>query len=440
MSDLLTSLTAAANSMAAYQQEMQVVQNDTTNETTPGYVSQNLTLEALPFNSNGTDAGGVTAGALVSSRDLYAEQNVQTQTAAENYSSTTYQTLSALNPTFSLQSNTSVSASFNTFFSALSQLAVTPNDSQLRQSVITAAQGISQSFQATSQGLISASANLGQSASQIVASINQLVSQIQQLNVQRRQSGSQNLDPGTDAQMYSDLENLSQYVNFTTIQSSDGTMNIYLDGQQGLLVGTSQLKLQVNTLPTQLQVTDSNGTDVTGEITGGSFGANLQVYNTTLPGYTTQLNNLAQGFATNINSQLAAGVDANNVADAALFTYNAAGPASTLAVSSTITPSEIAAASAGNPGGNDNAVALDNLQSSTSSGPLCLQRRLRSDTALRQSQLSRGEWSRRLPGLSRHKNRSTSKRVHFYGFTDRRTNLRFRRPLHQRAAIADRLV
>ncbi len=365
MADLLTSLTAAANSMAAYQQEMQVVQNDTSNATTPGYVAQNLTLDALPFNPNGTSAGGVTTGVLESSRDLYAEQNVQTQTAAENYSSTTHDTLSALNPTFSLSSNTSVSASFNTFFSAVSQLSVTPNDSQLRQSVITAAQGISQSFQAASQGLSSASQNLAQNAATVVGSINQIVSQIQQLNVQRRQTGTQNLDPGLDAQMYSDLENLSQYCNFTTIQSADGTMNIYLDGQQGLLVGTSQLKLQSDTTPTQLQVTDSNGADVSGEITGGSLGAYLQAYNTTLPGYTTQLNNLAQGFATSINGQLAAGVDSNNHAGAALFTYNAASPAATLAVSATITPAEIAAAGVGNPGGNDNAVALDQLQSAT---------------------------------------------------------------------------
>jgi flagellar hook-associated protein 1 len=350
MSDLLTSLTAAANSMAAYQQEMQVVQNDTTNASTPGYVAQNLLLEALPFKSDGSDAGGVTTGNLVSARDLYAEQNVQTQTAAENFSTTTYNTLAALNPTFSLQSSTSISPSFNTFFSAVSQLTVTPNDSQLRQSVITTAQGISQAFQTANQGITSAASNIDQNATGVVSSINQIVRQIQQLNVQRRQLGTQNLDPGLNAQMYSDLENLSQYVNFTTIQSPDGTMNIYLDGQQGLLVGTSQLKLQMTATPNQLQVTDSNGVDVTSEITGGSLGAYVTPYNTTLPGYTSQLNSLASGFADSVNNQLAAGVDSNNNPGAALFAYNAAAPAGTLAVSSTITPAEIAAASAGKSG------------------------------------------------------------------------------------------
>ena len=82
----------------------------------------------------------------------------------------------------------------------------------------------------------------------------------------------------------------------------------------------------------------------------------------------SELNSLASGFADSINNQLAAGVDSNNNVGAALFAYNAAAPAGTLAVSSTITPAEIAAASAGNQGGNDNAVALDNLQSATTLG------------------------------------------------------------------------
>ena len=146
------------------------------------------------------------------------------------------------------------------------------------------------------------------------------------------------------------LKSLSQYCNFTTIQASDGTMNIYLDGQQGLLSSAPRsVKPQATSTPAQLTVTDSNGDDVSSEITGGSLGAYLQAI-ATIPGYTAQLNTLAQSFATSVNTQLAAGVDANNNPGAALFTFNAAAPAGTLAVSSTVTPAEIAAASAGQSG------------------------------------------------------------------------------------------
>lgn len=77
MANILTSLTSAANSMGVYEKAMEVVQNDTTNATTPGYVRQTLNLVAQPFSLDGGPAGGVSAGEVMSSRDLYAEQNVQ---------------------------------------------------------------------------------------------------------------------------------------------------------------------------------------------------------------------------------------------------------------------------------------------------------------------------------------------------------------------------
>jgi flagellar hook-associated protein 1 len=368
MANLLASLTSAANSMGVYEKAMNVVQNDTTNATTPGYVAQTLGLNAQPFSLDGGAAGGVSAGTLLSSRDLYAEQNVQTQQSALSFSTTLNNNLSVLNPVFDLQSTTGVAGSLNSLFSAFSQLSVTPSDSTLRQSVITAATGLGNAFQSASQGLAATSVNLDQDATNKVQDINSLVSDIQNLNVQRRQNGGTGVDPGTDAQMYSDLESLSQYVNFTTIQSPDGTMNVFLGGQEALLVGTDQVKLQVSSSPGRLTIQDANGNDVTAMIAQGSLGADLQARNTLIPGYQAQLDTLAKGVADTVNDQLAAGVDQNGQPGATLFTYNAAAPAGTLAVSAAMTPKQIAAASAANPGGNDNAIALSQLQAATPIG------------------------------------------------------------------------
>jgi len=368
MANILTSLTSAANSMGVYEKSMEVVQNDTTNATTPGYVRQTLVLNAQPFSLDGGEAGGVSAGTLLSSRDLYAEQNVQTQQSALAFSTTLANNLSVLNPVFDLQSTTGIAGSLNTLFSAFSQLSVTPNDATLRQSVISAANGLSNAFQSTSQGLVGTSANLDQDAANAIQDINTIVSNIQSLNVQRRQSAGATPDPGLDAQMYNNLENLSKYIDFTTVQSPDGTMNVFLGGQEALLVGTDQVKLKVTASPTQLTVQDANGNDVSAMISQGSLAADLQARNTLIPGYQTQLDTLAKGVADTINNQLAAGVDQNGQPGTALFTYNAAAPSKTLAVTSAITTRQIAAASAASPGGNDNAVALSQLQAATPIG------------------------------------------------------------------------
>jgi flagellar hook-associated protein 1 len=252
MANILTSLTSAANSMGVYEKSMEVVQNDTTNSTSPGYVAQTLVLNAQPFSLDGGAAGGVSAGALLSSRDLYAEQNVQSQASALSYSTTLNSNLSVLNPVFDLQSTTGVAGSLNSLFAAFSQLSVTPNDSQMRQSTLTAASDLANAVQSTSQGLASTSANLDQDAANTIKDVNSIVSNIQALNVQRRQNVSATIDPGLDAQMYSSLENLAQYVNFTTSQAADGTMNVFLGGQGALLIGTHQVKLQLSTSPAQL--------------------------------------------------------------------------------------------------------------------------------------------------------------------------------------------
>jgi flagellar hook-associated protein 1 len=65
-----------------------------------------------------------------------------------------------------------------------------------------------------------------------------------------------------------------------------------------------------------------------------------------------------------VNTQLAAGVDQHNNPGAALFSFNIAGPAHSLSVTS-ITGDQLAAASSLSPSGNDNAIALSGLQSNT---------------------------------------------------------------------------
>jgi flagellar hook-associated protein 1 FlgK len=111
----------------------------------------------------------------------------------------------------------------------------------------------------------------------------------------------------------------------------------------------------------QTAILDSNGNDITAQITSGQLGALISEQNVTLPGYQTSLNTLAQSLADTVNSTLAGGVDINgNAPTTNLFSYNAANAAATIAVTD-ITPDQIAAASAASPGGNDNAVALSQL-------------------------------------------------------------------------------
>ena len=368
MPSLVDTLGAASTSLNTYESAISVVSNNTTNAATPGYATQNPIFVA-DFFSPSSGGGGVSPGTPQSTRDPYAELTVQQAQSAATYASTLSGSLSNVEsifplPTAGQSTSGGVAGMMNAFFATFSSLTTNPNDTAARQAVINAAQNLTTAFNETDIQLSASRQNAISNAESNVASINSLVSQIQQINVDKQRNASANSDPGVDAQLHADLENLSQLANITTMTASDGTTSIYLGGQTPLLMGRQQFSLSTGQSSGQLQVLDPNGHDVSALITGGKLGAELQLANTNIPSYEQQLDTMAKSIADAVNQQLANGVDQSGTTPgAALFTYNASAPAHTLSVTA-IQPSQIAAASAANPGGNDNAVTLSTMGTS----------------------------------------------------------------------------
>lgn len=366
MGGLSTALLNSASALSVYSKEFNTIQNNITNANTPGYADQNLALEAMPFDPSEGGTGGVMSAGLISSRSEYLDQNVRDQQESLGSSQQTATDLGQIQPLFDPNSTDGVAGSLSNFFDSFSQLSVNPNDETSRQAVITAAGQVAQSFNQVSTGIAQVSSNVENNTASTVAQINQIASQITALNQQYQSDANSTQDPGLDAQMHTDLENLSSLVNFSIIQGAGGAYNVYLGGQTPLVIGSQQFQISANFSSSQTVIYDSQSNDVTSQITGGSLGAMIQESNSTLPGYQTQLNTLAQTFADQVNQQLAQGVDESGAAPTTnLFTYDQADDAaSTLAVTS-ITPDQIAAASASAPGGSDNAIAVANLANAT---------------------------------------------------------------------------
>ena len=229
--------------------------------------------------------------------------------------------------------------------------------------MITAGGQVAQSFNQAAGAINQVSDSIDTQTSGTVSQINQLATQIASINQQYQSDPTAEQDPGLDAQMHSDLENLSTLVNFSMIKTSDGSYNVYIAGQTPLVLGSQTLPISAGFSSGQTQILDSQSNDITSQITGGSLGGMIADNNTTLPGYMAQLNTLAQTFADQVNGQLAQGLDQSGAAPTnGLFSYNQADDAaSTLALNPNITPDQIAAASADSPGGNGNAIAVADL-------------------------------------------------------------------------------
>ena len=158
------------------------------------------------------------------------------------------------------------------------------------------------------------------------------------------------------------MEELSQYVDYTSLPQPDGSVSIYVGGQVPLVIGDHAYQLAVdNSNPNQTAIRDERDNDVTSTVTRGKLAAQIEIRNETIQDLRGDLNTLATTFADQVNFVLSQGLDTNGTSPIRdLFTYDPAGSAATLGVNP-LDPSELAGAAMGNPGGNDNILNLVSL-------------------------------------------------------------------------------
>ena len=361
MGSITSALLDSSNALDVFSRTFNVIENNISNVNTPGYAKQDQLLLAQPFNPEQHLSGGVAEGPLISSRSEYLEQAVRTQQQAAGNAGQRAADLGQIQPLFDLTATAGVAGNLNAFFNSFSQLSVNPNDTISRQAVINSAGQLASSIRTTASGIAQVSSNVTIQTSDVVSQINSIAGDIAKINAQYQASSAAQQDAGLDAQLHSDLENLSQLADFSVIKGSGGAVTVALGGQAPLVIGDQALPISVDPSSNQTTITDANGNDVTSEITGGKLGALIQEKNTTIPGYTGDLNTFAQSLADAVNGQLAQGVDQNgNTPSTPLFSYDPASAASTLNVNN-LTPDQIAAAASGAAGGNGNALALAQL-------------------------------------------------------------------------------
>lgn len=386
MSSILSALHIASATLKAFDQALVVTQNNVANASTPGFVQQTQTFTALPFDIQNGLIGGTRAGQVMSSRDQYAEQAVWQQSSLLGQAQQNASSLTSLQTYFDISGSSGISSAMNGLFQSFSAWGQTPTDINARQTVLNQADDVANVFQQASANLSTVTENTNGQLNQSVTEVNQLVTQLKDYNTQIL-SGDRN-DAGLDAQLYSTLEQLSQYVDITGAKQADGSVTVLMGGQTPLLVGDQQYQLtyqlQQPTDPAPLNpngpplahILSSSGEDVTGKIASGQLGALLNLRNTILPSYIGDayqqgdLNVLAQQFADRVNQILTAGniVDGTPAAPdgtggipavtgVPLFVYdtnadgtvNATNVAATLAVNPGITTSQLAAIDPGPP-------------------------------------------------------------------------------------------
>ena len=370
---LSTSLSIAVQSLNAASGALQATNNNIANANTPGYTREVPILqEGAPtdLGNNVSVGDGVDLVRYQSVRDELLQTQIQQETQAQSGANAQLSSLQQIQPTFTT-STQDIGTEMSALFSSISTLSTNPSSSSSRQAVLVAGQNLATAFNTASNTLTSQQAGLNTQVTQDVSQINQLTKQIAALNPQIAAMRAAGQDGGTLKDQQDQLVlSLSKLTNVSVTQSNDG-VTLSTGNGTALVVGSKSFALQTATDSSGMTtVIDPNGIDITKSISGGDLGGTIQTRDTTIPGLLTQLNSLANQFASAFNNVQTSGTDQNGAAGIDFF--KASGTATTISagnITMNMTdPTQIAASTDGTSGGSGNLVNFSNVQTIAPAG------------------------------------------------------------------------
>jgi flagellar hook-associated protein 1 FlgK len=374
MGSLSGSMSIALSALSNNQEALDVTSNNIANQNTPGYSRQRVNLsEAATVQFGSLQFGtGSQIDNIQSVRDQVLDFRINTETQTQSALDAFLGPMQQVQQNFNEAAGTGLQSAISGFFNSFSQLSTDPASVPLRQSALTAGQSLASSFNSAASNLTALQQSTDQQVPTIAQQVNVLAQSVAQLNTQISQSQSSGQNSGTlEDQRNTLIQQMSQLIDVSQIQGSDGSIEVSTALGAALVVGGQQFNLQVatNASTGQNEILSSTGKDLTSSITGGQLGGLLRVRDQEIPSLTSKLDTLASGIANAVNTTQAAGTDLNGAAGQNFFTVPAVAAGTAQSISVNLTdPSQIAASLNGSTGDNANALALAQLQNQNITG------------------------------------------------------------------------
>jgi flagellar hook-associated protein 1 FlgK len=304
-----TILNIARTGLEASQVAIQVTSHNVSNVDTPGYSEQQAVLqEAMPTP---TSIGLMGDGVNVTEIKRYADENLQKAIATKNgdvqQQQVYEQNLTQIQSIFN-EDNSQLSTNMTTFFNDWSALSTDPTSSADKETVAADGKTLCTTFNTMYNDLVNLQASFNGSVNDQIDDVNTVTSKIASLN-QLIVAGAKGTSEANDYLDERDqlLQQLGGYMNISYFTDSSGMVNVLTQNGTTLVQGVTAYQLSKNqdqtTGLTEVEWDGPAGSteDITNQITGGSLGAYLTNRDTTIPGYLSNLNGLAQSIMQNVN-------------------------------------------------------------------------------------------------------------------------------------------
>ncbi|MCU1655698.1 MAG: flagellar hook-associated protein FlgK, partial [Pseudonocardiales bacterium] len=301
--------------------------------------------------------GGVTISGTTRLNDPVLDARSRTEHARGALADTTANQLSAVEAVFPEPSDHGLSEQLNDFWNSWSAVANNPGSDAPRTVLLQKAATVSSTLNAMSTSLGGIATSTAQSLGRDVGAANAAAGQLAALNGQiavATATGA-NANPLLD-QRDTLLAQLGALVGGVATINANGSADVIVGGQP-VVTGVTATAVAVNA---SNQVT-VGGTAVA--LAGGSAAAEVTALATTIPGYQSQLDAIANALASSVNGAQAGGYDLTGAVGTALFTGSGAA-----AITVAVTDPKKIAASATPGGGLDGSNALTTANLGTAAG------------------------------------------------------------------------
>lgn len=319
MSNWFAGINQAASGLNAARYGLSVVGQNMTNADTPGYTRQvadqaTVDMSGLSglFSGRGT-LGGVSVVGTTRETDPALDGRVRSEHSRGALADTTASQLQAVESVFPEPSDSGLAAQLSDFWASWGTLASHPGDAATRGVVLKDAGQVADTLNALSDSLNDVMASTSSALDNDVAAVNGSASRLADLNgrIAIAAATGANTNALLD-QRDQLLDSLSKLAGASVTIGTNGTADVSLGGQS-LVSGVTAATVTV-AAGYAVQV---GGTAVT--VGSGSIGAETTALTTTLPGYQSQLDAVADNVSSTVNQIQATGYDLSGSAGAAMF-------------------------------------------------------------------------------------------------------------------------
>ncbi|MGD2119850.1 MAG: flagellar hook-associated protein FlgK [Chromatiales bacterium] len=324
-------LTTGISALTAFREQLKTTSHNVANVNTEGYSRQMVSLSTLPAQqtSVGFIGNGVQVAQISRQFDQYLLDRVRVHTSSnEDYA--VYLDRASRVDDIIADPDAGLSTAMQDFFDSVQDVADDPSSTATREVMLSSANILADRFQSIHDFLEGMRSEINQDIEILVSEANTMAESIAEINHDIQlafgQYGS-NLPNDLLDERDRLITELSELVNATAVEQSDGSVNVFIGSGQGLVIGAQSFALgtTVNAAePDRLDVTMTSGGGNTNIITdflsGGKIGGYFRFRDNLLDPTENALGRLAMGLGTFYNNQHQLGMDLNGALGIDMFT------------------------------------------------------------------------------------------------------------------------